>query len=104
MSHVSLEESADSSDNDASDDEQTEFSWNSELRNMLSIALPNALQLFAAIGMSLTDMSVLGHYDTKALAAASFALLWMNLSMEMVYRGLCGATNVLCSQVMIKMM
>jgi MATE family multidrug resistance protein len=73
-------------------------SWQYELSQIFSIALPNALQLFAAIGMSLTDMAVLGHYDTTALAAAGFALLWMNISMELVYRGLAGATNVLCAQ------
>lgn len=93
-----LSSSSSSLSSASSPSSSSRVSWKYELGQIFSIALPNALQLFAAIGMSLTDMAVLGHYDTTALAAAGFALLWMNISMELVYRGLAGATNVLCAQ------
>ena len=64
--------------------EQAAEDWRSEFRCMMGIAGPTAVTLFANVGMSLTNVAVLGHYSTEALSAASFASLWMNVTMELI--------------------
>ena len=69
-----------------------------ELRKLRQIGLPVMGKVVARVGMLLTDQAVLGFLGTRYLAAASFALIWMQLTTALVYRAVGGTLVTLCSQ------
>ena len=77
--------------------EAQETGWQEELWEIAKIAGPSTLNTIASNSMNVADLAILGHYGTEELAAASFAAVWINISMTLIYRS-CGATNVLCAQ------
>lgn len=69
-----------------------------ELVQLGRIAAPISAMLMARFGMEFTDVSVLGHLGTQELAAAATALIIINTSASLLWRGFGGALNTLCSQ------
>ncbi|KNC46234.1 multidrug/Oligosaccharidyl-lipid/Polysaccharide Flippase superfamily [Thecamonas trahens ATCC 50062] len=69
-----------------------------ELSLQLMLAAPVAFTVLCRVGMMLTDLAVLGHLSGSALAAASAALIWMNVVLSPIFRGFAPALNVLSAQ------
>ena len=75
-----------------------------ELKAMLTIAVPSAITSALRTAQALTDQAVLGHLTYRGestpiyLDAAALALLWMQLTINIATRGMCSAINVLSSQ------
>lgn len=69
-----------------------------ETREWVGIAAPSTLQLFCRLGMALTDLALLGHLSTDALAAASLANVWLIVSSTWILDAISGALNTTCSQ------
>ena len=78
--------------------------WCFELRLLLALAGPSALTTSLRTAQLLTDQSVIGHLTYEGMStpifldAASLALLWMNLTMAVMTRGIGGSINVLTAQ------
>eukprot|EP00656_Telonema_subtile_P036456 TRINITY_DN40438_c0_g1_i2.p1 TRINITY_DN40438_c0_g1~~TRINITY_DN40438_c0_g1_i2.p1 ORF type:complete len:145 (-),score=37.00 TRINITY_DN40438_c0_g1_i2:8-442(-) len=69
-----------------------------ELSQINKIALPSIIMLLARFAIELTDVSILGQLSTDSLAAAAFALVYINLTCAVVWRGVGGALTTLSSQ------
>ena len=69
-----------------------------ELTEIRQIALPIATMLLARFATEFTDISVLGHLGTNELAASSYALIFINFSCSLIWRGCGNAMKILCSQ------
>lgn len=92
-----------------------DFSWKKELGIWFGLFWPVLIIAFCRQGLSMTDLSILGHFNgddpgannqsgtnhsdtsTEYLAAASLATVWATLSSVLIWRGLAQAINVLAS-------
>ena len=69
-----------------------------EASHWFGLALPLAATLLCRTGMMLTDVSVLGLWDSDYLGAAGVATVFVSLTSVVVWRGLLDAMNTLCGQ------
>ena len=71
---------------------------------LIGLAIPSALVSGLRTAQALTDQAILGHLTFHGhstpiyLDAAALSLLWMQLTMSTMVRGIGGAVNVLASQ------
>ena len=80
------------------------FSWRREASILARLGAPTGLLFALRTAQLLTDQAVVGHLTDDEgrptalyLDAASQALLWMNLTLQCMVRGVGGAINVLVS-------
>ena len=79
-------------------EQQQEPSIKEEAPLWFGLALPLAATLLCRTGMMLTDVSVLGLWNSDYLGAAGVATLFVSLTSVVVWRGLLEAMNTLCGQ------
>ena len=69
-----------------------------ELPEWWQIAWPVCLTNLCRTGMTLTDVSVLGHFGTDYLKAASLGGVWSSMAFVIVNQGFVSALATLCAQ------
>ena len=69
-----------------------------ELPEWWAIAWPVCLTNLCRTGMTLTDVSVLGHLGTDYLKAASLGGVWSSMAFVIVNQGFVSALSTLCAQ------
>ena len=72
----------------------------SEMWSLFYIGAPVALTFLSRTGMMFTDIAILGHLETRYLAAASLSNVWQSVTICFLDRGIGGAATVLCAQAM----
>lgn len=69
-----------------------------EAKHWFALALPLAATLLCRTGMMLTDVSVLGLWNSDYLGAAGVSSVFISLTSVIIWRGLLDALNTLCGQ------
>lgn len=87
-----------SSQVDGGDNVQRPLTLRAESREWFRLAVPLMITLLCRTGMMLTDVSVLGRWDSEYLGAAGISTVFISLTSVVVWRGLLDALNTLCAQ------
>ncbi|DAZ97618.1 TPA: hypothetical protein N0F65_002237 [Lagenidium giganteum] len=69
-----------------------------EFRALLRLAVPSMMSTYCFFGISVTELSVMGHLGVDQLAAVAYSQMSMDFSTLVFMQGFNAGTNSLCSQ------